>query len=77
MTKKERKRLARDIARIMQNPATPQAILDSLEDNLIFFNGFADWTNSNVIEQAIKAYDAVEDAPLPEIAASGGIRVVC
>lgn len=60
-TLKDRRRAARLIAALLQNPATPASLADAITDELDFYNEFLDYTNPAIVETSLKAFDqAVE-----------------
>lgn len=60
-TSKDRKKAARLIAALLQNPATPASLADAIADELDFFNEFLDYTNPKIVETSLLAFEkAVE-----------------
>ncbi|MET0752136.1 MAG: hypothetical protein ABWZ66_02135 [Pyrinomonadaceae bacterium] len=56
-TAKDRRRAARHIAALMNNPATPASLADAITEELDFYNEFLDYTNPKIVETSILAFE--------------------
>lgn len=52
-----RRRLARQIAEVLANPACPAALHNAITDELKFYVELADQTRPRIIEMSLIAYD--------------------
>lgn len=52
-----RRRLARQLAQILANPATPAALHNAITDELTFYVELADYTRPRAVELSLLCYD--------------------
>ena len=56
-TSKDRKRVARLIAALLNNPATPASLCDAITDELEFYSEFLDYTSAKIVETSLLAFE--------------------
>lgn len=56
-TAKDRRRAARLIAALMNNPATPASLCDAITNELKFYGEFLDYGSPRIVETSLKAFE--------------------
>lgn len=56
-TAKDRRRAARHIAALLNNPATPASLCDAITNELRFYGEFLDYGSPQIIETSLKAFE--------------------
>jgi hypothetical protein len=71
-----RKRLARQIAALLANPACPAELHNAITDELIYYRDLLDFEQSEVVEMSLRAFEQSREVERTETDDEKGAPVI-